>query len=114
VLVVSKRGPKLEKSEGGEAVTDGSHGALRLENSTMNALAERLARTTDVPVLNQTGLAGFFNLRLIWTPDNDHPKPDGPPPLPIALQEQLGLQLKSQRAPVEVLVIDHAEKPTAN
>ena len=32
----------------------------------------------------------------------------------IALEEQLGLQLKSQRAPVEVLVIDHVEKPTEN
>ena len=114
VLVVSKQGPKLEKPKGGEAVTDAGHGFLALQNSTMDALAERLARTTDLPVVNQTSLAGIFNLRLTWTPDNDHAKPDSPPPLPIALQEQLGLQLKSQRAPVAVLVIDHAEKPTGN
>jgi uncharacterized protein (TIGR03435 family) len=114
VLVVSKQGAKLEKAEGGDAVTDAAHGALTLKNSTMDALAERLARTTDVPILNQTGLDGVFNLKLVWTPDNDHPKPDGPPLLPIALQEQLGLQLRSERAPVEVLVIDHVEKPTAN
>jgi len=114
VLVVSKQGPKLEKADGGDTFTDARHGALTLKNSNLDALAERLARTTDVPVVNQTGLAGVFNLRLIWTQDNDQPKPDGPPPLSIALQEQLGLQLKSQRVPVEVFVIDHVEKPTAN
>ena len=114
VLAVSKRGPKLETAEGGDAGTDAGHGMLTLKNSTMDALAERLARATDLPVVNHTGLAGVFNLRLTWTPDNDQPKPDGPPPLSIAIQEQLGLQLKSQRAPVEVLVVDHAGKPTEN
>ena len=114
VLVVAKHGSKVQKTEGGDAVTDAGHGALTLKNSTMDALAERLARTTNLPVVNQTGLAGFFNLSLTWTPDNDQPKPDGPPPLSVALEEQLGLQLKSERAPVEVLVIDHVEKPTEN
>jgi len=114
VLVVSKRGPKLERAEGGDAVTEARHGALTLKNSTMGALAERLARATDLPVVNRTGLTGIFNLTLTWTPDNDQPKPDGPPPLSSALNEQLGLQLKAERAPIEVLVIDHVEKPTEN
>ena len=48
----------------------------------MDALAERLARTTDLPVVNQTGLAGVFNLRLTWTPDNDQPKPERRPRYP--------------------------------
>lgn len=114
VLTVSKQGPKLEKGEGTGSATNAGHGSLELRNSTMDALAERLARSTDLPVINQTGLTGVFNLKLTWTPDNDTPKPDGPPSLPTALHEQLGLQLKSKRAPVEVLVIDHAEKPGAN
>ena len=80
----------------------------------MDALAERIARSTDFPVINQTGLAGVFNLQLTWTPDGDKPKPDGPPSLPTALREQLGLQLNSKRVPIEVLVIDHAEKPSGN
>jgi uncharacterized protein (TIGR03435 family) len=39
---------------------------------------------------------------------------DTAPPLPSALQEQLGLKLERSRAPVEVLVIDHLEKPSEN
>lgn len=80
----------------------------------MDDLAERLARVTDMPVVNQTGLSGRFNLKLLWTPDGDHVKPDSPPSLYTAIQEQLGLRLSSRKAQVEVLVIDHVEKPDEN
>ena len=114
VLTVSKQGPKLEKADGGEAVTDGGHGSMTLKNSTIDAFAERLARITEVPVVNQTGLYGVFNLKLTWTPDGDRQKLDGPPSLPTAIHEQLGLQLESKRTPAEVLIIDRAQKPTEN
>lgn len=114
VLEVAKNGPKLEKAAGGDAVTDGQHGGMVLKNSTMDAFAERLSRVTGLPVINQTGLDGVFNLKLLWTPDGEHPESaDAPPDLPTAIQEQLGLRLASRKAPVEVLVIDHAEKPEA-
>ncbi len=106
--------PKLEKAEGGDASTDAGHGRLTLRNTTMDGLAERLARVTELPVVNQTGLAGIFNMKLVWTPDTDHPKPDGPPSLFTAIQEQLGLRLQSKKLPVEVLVVDRAEKPSEN
>ena len=80
----------------------------------MDALAERLSRATEWPVLNQTGIEGVFNLKLEWTPEGDRPKPDGPPDLMTAIREQLGLQLESKRAPVQVLIVDHAEKPSEN
>jgi uncharacterized protein (TIGR03435 family) len=80
----------------------------------MNDFAEHLARATDLPVVNQTGLAGIFNLKLFWTPDGDNPKPDDPPSLFTAIQEQLGLRLTSRNAQVEVLVIDHAATPGEN
>ncbi len=112
VLEVAKGGPKLEKAAGGNAVTNASHGGMVLKNSTMDAFAERLSRVTSLPVINQTGLDGIFNLKLTWTPDGEHPKSaDAPPDLPTAIQEQLGLRLASRKAPVEVLVVDHAEKP---
>lgn len=114
VLEVGKNGPKLEKSAGGEAVTDGRHGGMVLKNSTMDAFAERLARVTSMPVLNQTGLEGLYNLKLLWTPDGDHPESaDAPPDLPTAIREQLGMRLQAKKAPVEVLVVDNAEKPGA-
>jgi uncharacterized protein (TIGR03435 family) len=75
-------------------------------------------------VVDRTGLSGNFDIDLKWTPDAlpQGPAPPGAPPLPsidpngpslfTAVQEQLGLKLESARAPVEVLVIDHVERPT--
>ena len=80
----------------------------------MDDFAERLARVTDLPVINQTSLPGVFNLKLVWTPDGDHPKRDGPPSLFTAIQEQLGLRLSARKSQVQVLVIDHAERPDEN
>jgi uncharacterized protein (TIGR03435 family) len=115
VLEAAKNGPKLEKAPGGEAVTDSSHGRLTLRNTTMDGLAERLARVTGLPAVNRTGIEGVFNMNLVWTPEGEDPKgPGSPPSLFTAIQEQLGLHLQSQKAPVEVWVIDHAEKPSDN
>jgi uncharacterized protein (TIGR03435 family) len=115
VLEVAKSGPKLEKASGGEAVTDGGHGSLTLKNTTMDGLAERLARVTELPVVNRTSIDGAFNMKLVWTPEGDNPKsPGSPPSLFTAIQEQLGLRLQAQKAPVSVLVVDHAEKPGEN
>jgi uncharacterized protein (TIGR03435 family) len=73
-----------------------------------------------------TGLKGLYNLTLDWTPEprqsaertGDLPVvadiPSGPTLL-VALQEQLGLELETRRAPIEILVVDHAEKaPSEN
>lgn len=76
----------------------------------------------DRPVLDMTGLKGVFDFTLDWTPDEspsakaegaiDAPKS---PSLLTALQEQLGLKLQGRKAPIEILVVDHAEKvPTEN
>lgn len=115
VLEVAKNGPKLEKASGSEAVTDGSHGRLALKNTTMDGLAERLARVTELPVVNRTAIDGVFNMKLLWTPEGENPKgPGSPPSLFTAIQEQLGLRLQSQKTPVPVLVVDRAEKPGEN
>jgi uncharacterized protein (TIGR03435 family) len=115
VLEIGKRGPNLEKSPGGESKTDNGRGSLIVKNTTMDRFAEVLSRQTELPVVNRTALDGVYNLKLLWTPDNENPnRPDSPPSLFTAIQEQLGLRMQSQKAPVEVLVIDRAEKPTAN
>jgi uncharacterized protein (TIGR03435 family) len=64
----------------------------------------------DRPVINRTGLRGSFDWELKWVPDPDL---DGPA-LGTAFEEQLGLKLEPGRGPIEVLVIDSAERPTPN
>ena len=68
-------------------------------------------------VVDRTGLAGTWNVELEYTPDqdlaNDPATPAGPS-LPTAVEEQLGLKLQSARGQVEVLVIDHLERPKDN
>jgi uncharacterized protein (TIGR03435 family) len=86
-------------------------------------LTPMLSQFTQRIVLDRTGLTGNFDIDLTFTPERmpQGAPPPGAPPLTIdpngpslftALQEQLGLKLESDRAPVEVLVIDHVERPT--
>ncbi len=66
-------------------------------------------------MVDKTGLTGKYDFSLHWTPDNvESTDPNAPPGLFTAIQEQLGLKLEPVKAPVDVLVIDHVEKPSAN
>lgn len=120
VLETAKGGPKLEKADAGNSVTNGSHGGIDAKASSMSQLANLLSRATGSPVVDRTGLDGVFNFKLSWSPDSDKPvKPgeipgDTGPSLYTAIQQQLGLRLQARKVPVEVLVIDHAEKPSEN
>ncbi|HVZ84526.1 MAG TPA: TIGR03435 family protein, partial [Terracidiphilus sp.] len=114
VLETGKGGAKFEKDDGGEGKTDAGHGRLNARNTSMDHLAEVLSRGMDLPVVNRTGLEGVFKLKLEWTPEKELSRPNAGPSIFTAIQEQLGLRLRSAKAPVEVLVIDRAEKPTEN
>lgn len=121
VLEVAKGGPKLEKSEdGASSVTTGSGTSITARAMTMPRLAEVLSRQTDLPVVDGTGLQGSFNLKLLWRPERARPTVTGVdeamerPALFDALQQQLGLRLESRKMPMDILVIDHAEKPSEN
>jgi uncharacterized protein (TIGR03435 family) len=71
-------------------------------------------------VLDRTGLAGYFDVKLKWTPgldtldSNPAPKSDSGPSIVTAVEEQLGLKLESGKAPVDVLVVDHIEHASDN
>src|SRR5581483_10862649 len=68
-------------------------------------------QAADRPVIDKTGLAGFFDFVLEWTPDRS----DGAGlSIYSAIEQQLGLKLQSNKSPMEFLVIDHAEKPAVN
>ena len=99
--------------------TNMSTGRMRASATPMSDIARNLSIATDRSVVDKTGLPGIFDLDLRWKPDVPASAPEGPgnistddaPSLFTALQEQLGLKLDAQRGPVEVLVIDSAEKP---
>src|SRR5262249_21573554 len=124
VLVVGKHGPRLDKAdpEAHGANTRTTRGHMEATNASMSALAGSLERVLGMPVINQTGLEGRFNVKLDWAPDSIQPggmspgasaENDAGPSIFTAIQ-QLGLKLESVKAPLEILVIDRAEKPTEN
>jgi len=130
-LQVGKTGPKLTKSAGDPNGLPGLFfrglGSLPVTNATMADFAGTMqSAVLDRPVVDQTGIAGRWDFTLTWTPDEFQfaglgvkvtPPADpatAPPDLFNAIQEQLGLKLVATKAPVDVLVIDHVEKPSAN
>ena len=101
----------------GMHITDDAYGM------SMAEIASRfLANRLDRPVIDKTGLAGLFDAHLEFDRDNAVTTPDNPggpadtasPSIFTAVQEQLGLKLSADKGPVEVLVIDHVEKPSEN
>jgi uncharacterized protein (TIGR03435 family) len=98
-------------------------GTLRASSIPMENLIPMLARLLGRTIIDKTGLAGKYDINVEWTPDEgqfgpappDAPKSDVTgPSIFTALQEQLGLKLESQKGPVEILVVDRAEKPSEN
>lgn len=78
----------------------------------ISQLAGMLSFNVGRPVIDKTGLTGDYNLNLKWA--GDSVTDSSLPSLPAALREKFGLELKSETGPVNVLVIDHVEKPSAN
>ena len=77
---------------------------------SMETFARNLSGVAGRNVVDKSGLAGAYDFELEFTPDQAADTTG--PSLFTAMNEQLGLKLESQRAPVEVLVIDRVEKPT--
>ena len=75
----------------------------------MAQLADTLAAVLQQAVVNQTGLDGVYDIDLTWATDQTT---DSGPSLFTAVREQLGLKLESTKRPVDVLVIDHVDRPT--
>jgi uncharacterized protein (TIGR03435 family) len=82
----------------------------------MSRFARVLAALLAGPVNDATGIAGAWDFHLEFAPD-DRLVPgvdNSGPSLVTAIQEQLGLKLETRRGPVEVFVVEHAERPSAN
>ncbi len=121
-LVVGRNGPKLRSSEA-ESEPE-LRGQLRIEarGYSMQGLAELLSIALRTYVVDMTGLEGRFDFGIDISPflavDEPVFKNDATEKMASvfqrALEQQLGLKLEGRKVPVEVLVIDHAEKPSEN
>jgi uncharacterized protein (TIGR03435 family) len=88
-------------------------------NLSLDQIAATLSQLSGYfaqPVVDQTGLGGRFDFTLEWTRESNNPVPPEPQGTTIqeALQDQLGLKLKSTKVSMETLVIDHVERPSDN
>ena len=113
VVTVAKGGPKFLRS-GLETTPSTSSGPsmVRCRAATMAIFVDQLSRNLGRPVADETSLDGTFDFDLHWTPD-DAPVPG--PSLFAAVQEQLGLKLQAQKAPVTIVVVDGINRvPTGN
>jgi uncharacterized protein (TIGR03435 family) len=118
--------------EAGNTRTTGGRNAhtLTAHAVPISALTQMLLAYLGRPVLDRTGLTGKYDFTLKWGPDDNRPPSltgsasnDGSPsvasdsngpPLLTAVQEQLGLKLQSGKGPMEIIVIDHIERPSGN
>jgi uncharacterized protein (TIGR03435 family) len=131
-LVTAKSGAKMPEVKVDKYTGDigrSGGGRLSVEQMSMPDLARWLAGQVETSVVDKTGLKGIYKFNLVYTPENfrntavtnaDRPvrgepgiDPNGPS-LFTAIQEQLGLRLEATKGPIEILVIDQAERPSDN
>ena len=123
LLVQTKGGAKLDPPKAGEMhrLYSQGPGQLACYSTSMDELASELSEfLPDQIVLNRTNLTGRYDFVLRWTPDDLKAGATGDassaeatfPTLYTALQEQIGLRVESQRAPVDVLMVDGINRPT--
>jgi uncharacterized protein (TIGR03435 family) len=131
-VTVAKGGPKLTRNDAnpdGNPGYGGGPAGMRVLNSTIaEFISFILNDSVGLPVVDQTGLGSArYNFTLKWTPDaspTQHGGPaagappadnaDAPPDIFAAMQQQLGLKLESTKSLMDVMVIDHVEKPSPN
>lgn len=139
VLTVAKGGPKLKASTPDELPGDMSKeaslisrsrpGQFSAVNLSISSLASSLTLWTGRNVVDRTGITGRYDIKLEWSPGlgsnaNSAASDDNPallttsvpagPSIFTAVEEQLGLKLEPDKAPVQVFVIDHVEEPGPN
>ena len=133
VLVVPRNGPKFAEAKPETRpffryIPNPQRYTITGEASTMQLLALNLGGLVGRPVLDKTGLNGRYDFKLEWTPEaastlnstsvsaSEVPLASDPASAALfaALQEQLGLRMESQKAPVETLCIDRVALPSPN
>jgi len=114
-LTIAKGGAKMNKTAadgfGGNAKY--ASGKVTAHEISVESLAANLSFTLGRKIVNKTGLDGGYDFTLDYAPDGADAS-DPRPSIFTALEEQLGLKLLPAKGPVDVIVVDHIERPTAN
>jgi uncharacterized protein (TIGR03435 family) len=119
-LVVAKQGPKFSQSDTGEKEPAGL--AIRPDGLTGHKVSMRwftgaLSGQLDRQIANKTNLVGDYDFSVRYEPEDGRKTDLADSPeesIFTAIQEQLGLKLETGKGPVDVLVVDHAERPSEN
>lgn len=123
-LVVAKNGPKLRESGPDESAA--SHGVpanrrnriMRLKQANMDLFVQRIMELQglDRPVVNETGLEGKYTFEVEATLPFLIAKDPQPDDISFfrAIEDQLGLKLEGRNRPMEILIVDHIERPSGN
>jgi uncharacterized protein (TIGR03435 family) len=116
-LTIAGNGPKMPRATVGDPTNGATSWGRRnvtAKGSPIEALARMLSDMLMRPVLDRTGLKDIYDIKLDFAELDGHTDDASAASLFTAIQEQLGLKLEATKGPVEVLVIDSAEKPDAN
>ena len=106
-LVIGKNGAKLTRSEGGSSSISLAGGVLTARNAPLSSLAQILSGPMRQPVVDATGLDGGYDFIL-------DPKEYSGSPLITIVQDKLGLTVEPRKVELQMLVIDHIERPSEN
>ena len=114
-LAIAKHGPKMKTSAPRESSSSMmSPGKLTAHQCLASGLAGTLSGVVGRVVIDKTGLTGVYDVDLTWAWRDDPGSGESGPSIFTALQEQLGLKLEPAKAPIDVVVIDHIERPSEN
>lgn len=128
-MVVGKNGAKLKEPADptlpGQGIRVSGTGGVTTwdgKNVELSSMLNQLGYVVGRPVYDKTGLTGRYDFQVKYatqrpgggSADIDTSQPDAAPPIATALEEQLGLKLVSGKGPMDIIVIDHMEKPAVN
>jgi uncharacterized protein (TIGR03435 family) len=135
-LVVAKGGPKLKEAKGNATGALPQHrmsvgfGQISGQGAPISDLVGALSgQNLGRKIEDRTGLVGNYEIELKWSPETTQTQnfssvedglrppasaPDAGPSIFTSLQEQLGLKLEPQKGSVDVIVVDHVERPSPN
>jgi uncharacterized protein (TIGR03435 family) len=123
LLTVANGGAKLKPTAAPDAkpFRENSANGTIAKSMPIGEFADFLSGPLEIPIVDQTGLTGKYDFTLDFTPylpdpakNMDGTRPDTTAILKAALNDELGLKMTAGKAPVDVLVVDHVEKPSQN